>query len=188
MLYAGCQTDIQNDYGDSCLHSACRYGHAGVVRILISAKCDVDSFNLNHDTPLHISCCMGRRKLTKLLLEADAMQFPNLQNETPLDIAKRKKITEIVDIMRHHKEKVEKTIAARASKSPDNQPHLLPHNSKQKYNNNGQQNPLHWSPYGCHYYPDTRNFPSPKLESLPKEKLEKFEQYYLDLGGNIRKG
>jgi len=188
LLYANCSTSIHNDYGDTPLHTACRYGHAGVVRILISAKCDVDAFNLNHDTPLHITCAMGRRKLTKLLLEAEAMQFQNLQHEAPLDIAQRKNLKEIVEIMTTYKEKLEKKMirdANKGGKSPN--PHLLPHNSKLKYNNHEQTNPRHWSPYGCHYYPDTRNFPSPKLESLPKDPLEKGEQYYLDLSGQIRK-
>lgn len=45
-----------------------------------------------------------------------------------------------------------------------------------------------WSPYGCHYYPDTSSFPKPKLDSLPTDPLRKGEQYYLDLAGNIRKG
>lgn len=133
---------------------------------------------------------MGRRKLTKLLLEAGAMQFQNLHHESPLDIAKRKKIPEIVNILLYHKGKIDKNMASRCSKSSDNcnHSHLLPHSSKQKYNNRQNLNALNWSPYGCHYYPDIRNFPSPKLESLPKKKLEKFEQYYLDLAGNIRKG
>lgn len=44
-----------------------------------------------------------------------------------------------------------------------------------------------WSPYGCHYYPDSADFPEPNLDSLPNEPLSKGEQYYLDLAGNIRK-
>lgn len=191
LLYAGSSTSIHNDYGDTPLHTSVRYGHAGAVRILISAKSDVDAFNLNHDTPLHITCAMGRRKLTKLLLEADALQFKNLQHETPLDIAQRKNLKEIIEIMTTYKDKLEKKMIREATKngnSPNHQTHLLPHNSKSKYNNHEKQNPHHWSPYGCHYYPDTRNFPSPKLESLPKDPLDKGEQYYLDLGGNIRKG
>jgi Ankyrin repeats (3 copies)/Ankyrin repeat len=188
LLYAGCSTSLHNDYGDTPLHTACRYGHAGVVRILISAKCDADAFNLNHDTPLHITCAMGRRKLTKLLLEAGSMQFQNLQHETPRDIAQRKNLKEILEIMKNYTDKMEKKMikeSARSSKSPHNH---LPHNSKLKYNKSEQQNPRNWSPYGCHYYPDTRNFPSPNIESLPKDPLQKGEQYYLDLGGNIRKG
>lgn len=186
LLYAGCSHLIQNDYGDTPIHTACRYGHAGVVRILISAKCDVNAFNLNHDTPLHITCAMGRRKLTKLLLATDAMQFQNLQSETPIDIARRKSLTEIIEIMTFYKEKLEKKMIRDTCnrKSPT---HVLTHNSKLNQCNIKEKQ-RHWSPYGCHYYPDTRNFPSPKLESLPTDPLEKGEQYYLDLGGNIRKG
>lgn len=44
-----------------------------------------------------------------------------------------------------------------------------------------------WSPYGCHYYPDPKAFPAPKLDSLPPEPLRKGEQYFLDLAGNICK-
>jgi hypothetical protein len=182
LLYAGCSTSIQNDYGDSALHTSVRYGHAGVVRILISAKCDIDAFNLNHDTPLHISAAIGRRKLTKLLVEAGSMQFRNNQNETPRDIARRKNFCEIVQIIDTQSEKIDKKLvreSLRKSKNGTNQ-ECLPHN-KQKYNN-------FISPYGCHYYPNSRNFPHPKLQTLPKEPLQTGEIYYLDLAGNIRKG
>ena len=142
---------------------------------------------------------MGRRKLTKLLLEAGAMQFQNLQHETPKDIAQRKSLSEIIEILSTHMDTVDKKLQrdAKKCKSPTKTPqgahahHLLPHNSKLKHTNNvdpTQKDSRNWSPYGCHYYPDTRNFPQPKLESLPKEPLAKGEQYYIDLGGNIRKG
>lgn len=32
-------------YGDTPLHTAARYGHAGVTRILISAKCAISETN-----------------------------------------------------------------------------------------------------------------------------------------------
>lgn len=166
LLYGGCDTSVHNDYGDTALHTACRYGHAGVVRILISAKCDIDAFNLNHDTPLHIACAMGRRKLTKLLLEAGAMQFQNLHGDTPRDIAKKKNLREILHIVK----KVEERRANEAVPLVDD-----------KY----QQG---WSPYGCHFYPDMKKFPSPKIETLPKDPLQKGEQYFMDLAGKIRKG
>ena len=46
----------------------------------------------------------------------------------------------------------------------------------------------HWSPYGCHYHPDPDAFPPPNIDTLPPEPLQRGEQYYLDLGGTIRKG
>ena len=45
-----------------------------------------------------------------------------------------------------------------------------------------------WSPYGCHMHPNNKDFPQPKLDSLPDDPLTKGEQYYIDLAGNIRKG
>ena len=45
-----------------------------------------------------------------------------------------------------------------------------------------------WSPYGCHYYPDPEEFPDPNPATLPEQPLEKGEQYFLDLAGNIKKG
>ena len=32
-------------YGDTALHTAARYGHAGVTRILISARCKISETN-----------------------------------------------------------------------------------------------------------------------------------------------
>lgn len=166
LLYAGCDTSIHNDYGDTALHTACRYGHAGVVRILISAKCDIDSFNMNHDTPLHIACAMGRRKLTKLLLDAGAMQFQNLQGDTPRDIARKLKLKEVLKIIKKSDEiKITEEV---------------PHNDDKLKQG--------WSPYGCHFFPDMKKFPTPKLETLPRDPLQKGELYFMDLAGKIRKG
>lgn len=182
LLYASCSTTVQNDYGDTPLHTAIRYGHAGVVRILISAKCDIDAFNHNHDTPMHISAAVGRRKLTKLLIEAGAMQFRNNQNETPRDIAKRKNFQEILEIIDSQPDKIDKKLireSLRKSKTSANR--CLPVKSSESHE-------ILKSPYGCHYYPDILKFPSPRLQTLPKEPLKTGEIYYLDLGGNIRKG
>lgn len=57
-------------YGDTPLHTASRYGHAGVTRIFISAKCKVNEQNKNGDTALHISSALKRRKIAKLLVES----------------------------------------------------------------------------------------------------------------------
>ena len=58
-------------YGDTPLHTAARYGHAGVTRILISAKCRINEQNKNGDTSLHIGAALKRRKIAKLLVEAN---------------------------------------------------------------------------------------------------------------------
>ncbi|XP_044014409.1 ankyrin repeat domain-containing protein 6 [Aphidius gifuensis] len=104
LLLAGCNPDLQNNYGDTPLHTSARYGHAGVTRILISGLCRVSDQNKNGDTALHIAAAMGRRKLTRILLEAGCDRtLRNKQNETAKDIAKRKNLIEILDILNKYR-------------------------------------------------------------------------------------
>lgn len=46
----------------------------------------------------------------------------------------------------------------------------------------------HESPYGCPQSPDLNEFPQLKIDSLPSDPLNKGEQYFVDLAGNIKKG
>ncbi|XP_017777322.1 PREDICTED: ankyrin repeat domain-containing protein 6 [Nicrophorus vespilloides] len=182
LLLAGCDPDLQNNYGDTALHTAARYGHAGVTRILISAQCRVSEQNKNGDTALHISAAMGRRKLTRILLEAGCDRaVRNKQNETAKDIALRKDLNEILQILDDcpASKKEKKSRGKKRGKSKVRFDPEVPDDLEKS---------RHWSPYGCHYYPDPEAFPSPRLDSLPHEPLKRGEQYYLDLGGNIRKG
>ncbi|CAD7012377.1 unnamed protein product [Ceratitis capitata] len=183
LLMAGANADIENYYGDTALHTACRYGHAGAARILISAFCDVNKKNLNGDTPLHITSAMGRHKLSRILLEAECeINIRNSQSETPRDIAIRKGFGKILDILDNpHRIRNKKSKPGTCEEEKTKAP-AGPCTSK------AHSNEVSWSPYGCHYFPDMRAFPSPKLETLPKEPLKRGEQYYLDLAGHIRKG
>ncbi|KAL1498042.1 hypothetical protein ABEB36_008902 [Hypothenemus hampei] len=197
LLLAGADPDLRNGYGDTALHTAARYGHAGVTRILISAKCKVSERNKNGDTALHISAAMGRRKLTRILLEAGCdKSVRNKQAETARDIALRKDLGEIVDILdensrdgrRSKKEKNKRRSKSKVrfeGKAPKDTVDISVTETPLKPITNNNK---HWSPYGCHYYPDPEAFPSPNLDSLPPEPLKKGEQYYLDLAGNICKG
>lgn len=184
LLLAGCDPDIQNNYGDTALHTAARYGHAGVTRILISAQCRVSEQNKNGDTALHIASAMGRRKLTRILLEAGCdKSVLNKQNETARDIAVRKELHEILSILDDGAiVRKEKKMKKKRSKSK------VRFESSRGKDIVDSLKPKHWSPYGCHYYPDPEAFPSPRLDSLPHEPLKRGEQYYLDLAGNICKG
>lgn len=46
----------------------------------------------------------------------------------------------------------------------------------------------HDSPYGCPQSPDLNEFPQLKIDSLPSDPLNRGEQYFVDLAGNIKKG
>lgn len=212
ILLAGCDPDLQNNYGDTALHTAARYGHAGVTRILISAQCRVSEQNKNGDTALHIAAAMGRRKLTRILLEAGCdRNVHNKQNESARDIALRKDLNEILVILQdggsgksREKSKRDKSnssgskSAAKKSRTKSSKVRFdttdsatkptSPTSKAESQGSKGKDKQQEWSPYGCHYYPDPEAFPQPRLDSLPTEPLQKGEQYYLDLAGNIRKG
>lgn len=129
---------------------------------------------------MHITCAMGRRKLTRILLEADArLNVKNAQGETPQSIAVRKNYREINEIL-----STPKRIRNRREKPKENE---KSETGLEKDKDNVDKS-INWSPYGCHYFPDPRSFPSPKLETLPKEPLKTGEQYFLDLAGHIHKG
>ena len=74
----------------------------------------------NGDTALHIAAAMGRRKLTKILLESGCdKDAKNKQNETAMDISRRKELAEIVSILQNpppilsEKDREEQAMAAR---------------------------------------------------------------------------
>lgn len=59
----------------------------------------------NGDTALHIAAAMGRRKLTRVLLESGCDRgMKNKQNETAVEIAARKNLQDVVQILQsqHH--------------------------------------------------------------------------------------
>lgn len=147
---------------------------------------------------------MGRRKLTRILYEVcgtSALLLRNAQGETARDIALRKNLKSIIEILNMPPRTITASISDETdgrSSSKKNQHRSSSgseikvtknqHKSNDKNHEHKNDESKIWSPYGCHYFPDPRSFPAPKLETLPKEPLQYGEQYYLDLAGNIRKG
>lgn len=149
---------------------------------------------------------MNRRKLTRILLEAGCdKSLENKQGETARDIAERKHLNDIIEIFNRLCPKKDNKSKLKSYKQVNsNQKHIdsskiLGNNmSRNKSSNKSikqRTNELSkdilgrdWSPYGCHYYPDLKAFPEPRLDTLPPNPLSHGEQYYLDLAGNIKKG
>jgi hypothetical protein len=134
---------------------------------------------------------MSHRKLTRILLEAGSKtEMVNNQGERPIDISRRKKYDAITSLLQ----------------SPPPVLSLFNRDfmreSKRDLGGGGgtssgggggggdRSNPVGWSPYGCHYHPDTcfQTKEELRVENLPTEPLKNGELYYIDLGGNIRKG
>lgn len=143
---------------------------------------------------------MGRRKLTRILYEVcgtSVLLLRNSQSESPRDIALRKGLKAIIDILNmapvlsatasidNIDDGSSKHNHQRSSSGSDERPSKV-HNDSERAKSDGSKK--NWSPYGCHYFPDPRTFPAPKMDTLPKEPLQNGEQYFLDLAGNIRKG
>ncbi|KAM3177151.1 hypothetical protein ACTXT7_005065 [Hymenolepis weldensis] len=55
-------------FGNTCLHTAIRYGRVGVVKILLASSANVMAVNQNLETPLHIAASLKRTKIAKFLL------------------------------------------------------------------------------------------------------------------------
>ncbi|KAI2783600.1 hypothetical protein F4815DRAFT_442467 [Daldinia loculata] len=51
LLENGAEVNTKDEYGDSPLHSACRRGHRGLIRLLIDWGADMDCRNLDWTTP-----------------------------------------------------------------------------------------------------------------------------------------
>merc|ERR550532_7446 len=216
LLLNGCKPDIKNNYGDTPLHTSARYGHAGVIRILVSARCNASEQNKNGDTALHIAAAMGRRKLTKILLESGCdKESKNKQGETSLEISRRKNLVDIITILQNpppllsQEDRQDQADAAGRAKGEKKREKTSTSSKENFEQNNGTKREkkrsrpskerkggavgpddtnAEWSPYGCHYQPDLEEFPLPKMDTLPDDPLKAGEQYFLDLGGNIKKG
>lgn len=184
---------VQN--GDTALHIAAAMGRRKLTRILLSAGCPIgvkNKVNFTLETP----------RLQRFIAPSNCNRQ---QGELAVDIARRKELHEIVALLQKPSSGQSSSTRDRnKSKSRSNSKREKAdgskdgsRNSKDKerkrrkeskrsrdYDSSGYM----MSPYGCHDNPDLAKKLNPKMNSLPNEPLAHGEQYYLDLGGNIRKG
>ena len=84
-----------DESGNSGLHHACYYGHAGLVQFLVEdQKFDIMHSNSSGDTPLHTACLQGHSEVAKAMLSGISSMktsckpdIPNNEGDTPLHIA-----------------------------------------------------------------------------------------------------
>ncbi|XP_037070457.1 integrin-linked protein kinase homolog pat-4-like [Pollicipes pollicipes] len=77
-----------DDHGFSPLHWAAKYGHVGIVEMLIQRGARIGATNMGDDTPLHLAAAHGHRPVVQLLLRSKAdVNLTNEHGNTPLHYA-----------------------------------------------------------------------------------------------------
>ncbi|XP_044064689.1 B-cell lymphoma 3 protein homolog [Siniperca chuatsi] len=88
-------TDIKS--GQSPLMHAVESNNADMVHFLIESGCDVNSQSYSGNTALHSACGRGQVDTVRLLLKSGAdSSLKNNHNDTPVMVAKNKKIADVL--------------------------------------------------------------------------------------------
>ncbi|XP_037532088.1 B-cell lymphoma 3 protein homolog [Nematolebias whitei] len=83
--------------GQSPLMHAVESNNPDMVHFLIENRCDVNSQSYSGNTALHIACGRGQVDTVRLLLKSGAdSSFKNYHNDTPVMVAKNKKIADVL--------------------------------------------------------------------------------------------
>ncbi|XP_052130175.1 uncharacterized protein LOC113209474 [Frankliniella occidentalis] len=196
LVSAECKVSEQNKNGDTALHIAAAMGRRKLTRILLEAGCTKSLRNKQGETARDIAT---RKELSEILSILNNPVIPMPRNK---DVGK-----EPATSKENATKKKKKGSGGRSGRNSGSRSGSRGSRSGAGGGPGGVPGSgavqggavqgaagaapgagTAWSPYGCHYYPDTSSFPQPRLDSLPPEPLRKGEQYYLDLAGNIRKG
>jgi ankyrin repeat protein len=72
LLQRGADVRVMNQFGDTSLHEAGRWGHLDVVRLLLDNQADMSMTNQHGWTPLHFAAAYSQLEVARVLLEAGA--------------------------------------------------------------------------------------------------------------------
>ena len=96
-------------FGRLALHTACYYGNAEAVKILLDHNKNIVNYQSDNDgwTPLDDAVLKGNIQIVKLLIEYGAdPRVPNFKDETPIDMATKFGKGEIVKLLRDQDKKL----------------------------------------------------------------------------------
>ena len=101
LLKRGASIEAKLGSGRTPLHWAAYHGRTKAVRLLLEKGAPINTRNnKNNQTPLHDAVEQSHIDMVKLLLEEGAsIGVRDIFNETPLDIAERRKKTEIFQLL-----------------------------------------------------------------------------------------
>ena len=103
-LYLNEAQDISSvdENGSTPLHWACYYKAEECVNYLLYLKADIDAQDKEKFTPLNLAVANNKVSMVKLLLRKGAdKKIPNIYNQLPIDIAKKKHYTKLMEILTH---------------------------------------------------------------------------------------
>ena len=88
LFHKQCNVDVQNNEGDTPLHSAVRWHKlAALFQLLAHQKCNLYAKNMEGDTPLHIACYMKSLEIIRFLLKMKcSTTIPNKKGDTAQNI------------------------------------------------------------------------------------------------------
>ena len=92
----------QGEGGRTALYQAARYGHTGVVKLLLTeGNAEVDKAANDGVTPLYAAAMQGKTEVVKLLLTEGNAEVDKTNNTgaTPLYVAAEQGMTEVVKLL-----------------------------------------------------------------------------------------
>ena len=102
MLEHGANISALDREKNSPIHYAAAKGDVTILHMMLGARSNVSELNNQNaegETPLHWAVSHNRVECAKFLLERGAEKnIPNASGESPLDIAHREHIAELVDL------------------------------------------------------------------------------------------
>ena len=103
-LEKGADIHARDEYGETPLHYAAKYGTAGMVNVLLNAgaDADIDARDKFGETPLHYAASDGTAEMVNVLLNAGAdadIDARDENGETPLHFAASDGTAEMVNVL-----------------------------------------------------------------------------------------
>ena len=99
LLAQGADINQKNRMGWTPLHTAIQKQNKELVELLISKGADLNSKNNRGQTPLFVAIDMGQKEMVQLLISKGADVNVMVGSENALTLARRKRYTEIADII-----------------------------------------------------------------------------------------